>query len=234
MRKIIFHICLLLCFVQTGLGQNKSVDSLRVSFDQSYGLDALLTNGRKYFPDSNPVVGHPFWKREEAFLGNITISGRQFTNQQLKYDLHKQLFVLFYSNYNGQPGQIILNNSVIDSVSLGNCLFIPNKNPNIRLPFVQLIYQGKLSCIIAWNKDLNFNSIGQTIGYEYAKDNFSSYLTYKGSDYRFKTKSSFLRIFNRKERVAIRKYLSSSWIKFKKMNDQDLRKLIIFCEQNLN
>ncbi|HAH25203.1 MAG TPA: hypothetical protein DCL77_15835 [Prolixibacteraceae bacterium] len=233
MRKIILFICMALGLVHQGWGQNKSIDSLRIAFDQCYGLDVILTNGKKYFPDSTPVVGHPYWKSKETFLGSLTISGRTFMNQQLKYELNKQQFVLFYTNYNGQPCQIILNNTAIDSVRTGDCLFVPNKNPDIHQPFIQLISTGNLTCYIVWNKELNLNTMGATAGYEYTKDYSRYYLTYKGSDYRFKNKSSFLGVFNRKEKVSIRKYISSNGLKFKRMADNDLKKLIRFCEQTL-
>jgi len=234
MQKVILFICILLGFLHQGWGQNKSIDSLRISYDQLYGLDVILTNGKKYFPDSRPVTGHPFWKSQDAFSGSLTISGSTFMNQQLKYDLNKQQFVLFYSNYNGQPCQIILNNTAIDSVRTENCLFIPNTNRDIPLPFVQLISKKNLTYYISWNKDLILNTLETPAIYEYTKDYSRSYLTYKGTDYRFYNKSSFLRIFTQKERTSIKKYLSSNHLKFMKMNDNDLRKLISFYEQTLN
>jgi hypothetical protein len=233
MQKIILFIGLVLCFLQEGIGQNVAVDSLRNSYDQSYGLNTLLTNGKKYFPPDKPIRSHPFWKREEAFVGTITISGHTFTDQQLKYELNKQQFVLFYSNYNGQPGQIILNSLLIDSVRMENSLFIPNQNPEIHQPFVQLIRNGKLTCTIAWSKDFKLINTGQNAGYEYSQQHPLYHLNYKGSDYMFSNKSSFLRIFNQKERVFIRKYISSNHLKFNMMNDTNLRNLIIFCEQTL-
>lgn len=224
----------LLFFLHQGLGQSNTVDSLRTRYDEFYGLDALLTNGKKYIPPDHTVKSHPFWKSEEVHPGILTLSGRTFTHQQLKYDLNRQHFVLFYTNYNGQPGQIVLHNQVIDSVRLGNSLFIANHNPTIRQPFIQLIRKGRLTCTIAWSKDLVLNNMGQNAGYQYSKQHSQFYLNYKGSDYRFSNKSSFLRIFTPGERASIRKYLSSNRLKFKKMNDQQLRDLIIFCEQTLN
>lgn len=224
----------ILCFLYQGQGQSLSVDSLRIRYDEAYGLDALLTNGKKYIPQNNAVKGHPFWKSEDVFPATITVSGRTFTHQWLKYDLNNQQFVLFYTNYNGQPGQIILHHPVIDSVRMENSLFIPNRHPLIRQPFVQQIHKGKLSCTIAWSKDLTLNNMGHQAGYQYSKQHAQYYLHYKESDYRFNSKSSFLRIFNPMERAEIRKYISSHHLKFKKMNDQQLRDLIIFCEHTLN
>jgi len=234
MYKFILFICFVFCFFLEGLGQNTTVDSIRTSYDQSYGLNAILTNGKKYFPPERPVNGNPFWKKEDAYLAAVTVSGQTFANQQVKYELHLQQFVLYYSNYLGQQSQIILNNMLIDSVSMGNCLFIQNTSPAITLPFVQLIRKGKLTCIIAWSKDLALNNTGQKAGFEYSKEHTRKYLNYKGKDHRFSSKSSFLKIFDSKERAPIRKYISSKHLKFKKMNDDDLKWLGIFGEQYLN
>lgn len=217
-----------------GYGQTLPVDSLRADFDKLYGLDVLLNNGKKYFPDKNPIIGHPFWRSTDTFLADVTISGKTFKDQSLKYNLDKQDFLLVYTNYNGQQGQIILNTSVIDSVNGRSFSFVPNKYPEIKQQFVQLIYQGRLSCYIGWYKELKISSInGTKSGYEFSDDFHKNYLVYKGTVYRFSNKSSFLRIFNKTERVSIRKYFSANRFIFRNLDDNKLRRLIIYCEEIL-
>jgi len=231
MKRILFIIYIVLCVVHTGRGQNEPIDSLRAGFDKLYGLDVLLNNGKKYFPDQTPAIGHPFWKSKDTFQADLTISGKTFKNQSLNYNLYKQEFILVYTNYNGQQGQIILNNSAIDTVITGSNKFIPQEFPEIKQQFVQLIYQGRLSCYIGWYKELKCNTVGANAGFQYTNDYHMNYLVYNGSVYRFTNKSSFLQIFNIKERVSIRKYLSSNRLRFKKMKENNLKKLIIYCEE---
>lgn len=217
--------------VQPLLGQTELVDSLRNKFDQMYGLDVVLTNGRKYFPDSNPVVGHPFWRNNDFFLGDITISGKTYFSRKLKYDLNKQDFILFYRNLNGQDEQIILPNAEIDSVRTTGYLFIPNRNQEIRQRFVQLLYSGKLSCYIGWHKELEFNTTGVTTGYKYNKESRTYYLVRNDQVHRFTNKSSFLKIFSGHEKNNIRRYLKSSNIKFRKIDDYQLRNLLEYSDK---
>jgi len=233
MQRIILIICVFLCIVGKGFGQTLLVDSLRSDFDKMYGLDILLNNGKKYFPDSNPVIGYPFWRSKIPFLSDITISGKTFKDQNLKYNLDKQEFILVYTNFNGQQGQIILNSSAIDSVSAGMYTFVPNKHLEIRQSFVQLIYQGHLSCYIAWYKELKCNTMGANAGYQYSNDCRKYYLAYNGAVNRFSTKSSFIRNFKLKERVSIRKYIFSNRLHFKNMDDNNLKKLISFCNETV-
>jgi len=233
MRKTILFLCVILFVVRTSWGQNEPIDSLRADFDKLYGLDVLLTNGKRYFPDANPVIGHPFFRSKDPFLADLTISGKTFKDQRIKYNINKQEFLLFYSNYNGQQGQIILNTSAIDTVNTGMYKFIPSVLPEIKQPFVQLIHQGNLSCYIGWYKELKFNNFGPYAGYEYTKDFCTNYLVYKGKVYKFSNKNSFLRIFNLKERVFIRKFISSNRFRFKKMDENKLRKLITYCDETV-
>jgi len=233
MRKTIFIICIVLLAVHSSWGQNGPIDSLRADFDKLYGLDVLLTNGKKYFPDNNPIIGHPFWQSKDSFLTDLSISGRTFKGQSIKYNLNKQEFLLFYTNYNGQQGQIILNSSAIDSVNSGMFKFIPSAFPEIKQQFVQVIHQGHLSCYVGWYKELKFNTLGPYAGFEYTKDHRMYYLVYNGKVHEFTTKSSFLRIFSPKERVNIRKYLSSNLFRFRKMSEISLIKLIAYCDETV-
>jgi len=233
MRKTILFICVVLFVVRTSWGQNEPIDSLRADFDKLYGLDVLLTNGKKYFPESNPVIGNPFWRSKDPFGADLTVSGKTFKGQRIKYNLNKQEFLLLYTNYNGQNGQIILNNSAIDSVNTGMYKFIPNVFPEIKQQFVQLVHQGHISCYIGWYKELKFNSLGPYAGFEYSKDFQMYYLVYNRAVYHFTNKTSFLRIFNLKERASIRKFISSNQFRFRKMDENSLRKLITYCDETL-
>jgi len=234
MQKIILFVCFVLCFAGKDFGQTLPVDSLRANFDKLYGLDVLLNNGKKYFPDKNSIIGHPFWRSPDTFIADVTISGRTFKNHSLKYNLDKQDFLLIFTNYNGQQGQIILNTSVIDSVKNHDFCIIPNTYPEIKQQFIQLIYQGRLSCYIAWYKELKISSInGIKSGYVFSDDFHRNYLVYKGVVYRFGNKSSFLRIFSKTERVSIRKYFLTNRFSFKDLDDRKLNKLIAYCDEIL-
>jgi hypothetical protein len=234
MQKIILFICVILFIASKVYGQTLPVDSLRADFDKLYGLDVLLNNGKKYFPDKNPIIGHPFWRSTDTFFADVTIYGRTFKDQSLKYNLDKQEFLLVYTNFNGQQGQIILNPLVIDSVNGRDFSFVTNKYPEIKQQFVQLIYQGRLSCYIGWYKELKIGSInGTKSGYQFSDDFHKNYLVYNGTVHRFSNKSSFLRIFNKTERVSIRKYFSANRFIFKGLDDNKLKKLIAFCDEIL-
>lgn len=215
------------------MGQSK-IDSLRAEYDKMYGLDVFLINGKKNFPENNPVKGHPFWRDQEPFSADIFIAGKTFHNFKLKYNIQKQEFILCYFDYNGQPQQIILNTAVIDSVRTGSFVFVKNNYPKIAEGFTQLIFKGSLSCYKRWHKKLTFQTSGENSGlYEYSTEYQTSYLVREEVVYRFKNKVTFLRIFPKEKKSTIKKYLLAHTLRFRGITDSDLSKIIAFCDEIL-
>jgi hypothetical protein len=233
MHKILFVFCFLLCAVSISWGQNESVDSLRAEFDKLYGSDVILNNGRKYFPESVSVKGTPYWREQNAFVADVTVSGIKFPNQQLKYDIHKQKFILMHKGASGQQNQILLNTPFIDSVRAENILFVRNPYEAISQPFIQVIYQRGVSCVVSLKKDLDFTTIGVNTGYGYSKEIRTYFLIINDSVYEFNNKSDFVKAFPPANRAVIRNQISLLQLKFKKLDDIKLKQLVEFCDRTI-
>ncbi|WP_159517873.1 hypothetical protein [Sunxiuqinia indica] len=235
MRKVIYSFLLLAGVICTAMGQSEQIDSLHAAFDQKYGLDMALYSGKKYSKEVHPIKGHPFWLNQDEFTAHVFIGGVAYPNQRLRYNLYKQEFILHYEDYNKLPHQIILNTEVIDSVRGKDFLFVKNAlYPQINYPFLSVIYKEKLACYAAVKKELHFQSQGEIIGHEFSDQEREYYLILEDKVYPFQKKNTFLRIFPKKKKRAIRKYISSRRIKFKDISDEELKELIAFTERILN
>ncbi len=230
MLKLYFFLFLAIFLANEAWCQFEKVDSLRIQYDKMYGLDVLLQNGRKYFADSNPVKGHPFWISPDPFVAEIYISGKKYPDQSVRYDIYRQEFILVTDNFNGQKSQIVLNSLLIDSVKTENSLIIANTIPGIQQKFVQSVYSGKLSCYVGWFKTFQFYPNGANTGYVYSDDEKMYYLLIKGHLYPFNSRKSFLSIFSGDQKAKIRKYISVNRLKFAQLGLPDLRQLIVYCE----
>lgn len=219
--------------IQTGWGQNGYVDSLRIEFDKLYGSDVILNNGKKYFPESTSAKGHPFWVGQEPFLADVTVLGKIFQNQKLKYNICTQKFLLIYSDLNGENYPVILNTPFLDSVRTEGVTFIHNSYQEIDQPFVQLIYKGKISCVASIKKDLDFNNIGVNTGYGYSREIREYYLIINDLAYQFNNKWSFLKNFSAAKRSVVRNQISIDKVKFKRIDDNKLKQLVEFCDHTL-
>ncbi len=233
MQKLSLFFLLFIFSGGAALGQSDWVDSLQAAYDQQYGLDMLLHNGEKYVAEVNPIEGHPFWQDETTFIADLFLNGKVFSNQKMQYHLHRQEFILSYTDYNQQPNKIVLNRNAIDSIKREDLLFVQNEHPKIQQPFVQLIFKGELECYIAHKKNLKFRSQGSQIGYEYTDEIREYYLIYKDVVYKFRRQGSFLKIFPKEHRREIRRFISSQNLKFKTIDALRLKKLVAYCEQSL-
>lgn len=232
MRKIFLLIELLFCSVGFALAQSNPVDSLAAVYDKMYGLDVLLNNGRKYFPENNPVKGYPYWRSDKSIEGQVDIAGRSFQHQAMQYNLYKQEFVLNYVDYNAQSQQIILNASAVDTIHLDEVKFVKNKFSEIEQPFIQLIHEGKIGCYVAWFKLMQFNQTGANTGYVYTAERKNYYLRNEQNRIvRFHSKSSLLSAFEKEDRAAVKKYLAVNSVHFKGIKDDELKRLIKYCEE---
>lgn len=229
MRKIHLLIFLLIGIFKIGYGQDRFIDSLRIEYNNLYGSDILLNNGRKYHPTTTQAKGSPFLNQEDI-LGAITVNGRTFSGQKLKYEINKQQFLLSYTDRNNQNYLLILNTPFIDSVRTTDALFIRNKYAEIRQPFVQQIYNGQLKCFASIHKDLDFTSMGVNTGYSYSKELKGYYLVMNGIVHQFSNKASFLKIFPAVKRTPIRTRISKLQIKFRNIDDLKMRQLVEFCD----
>ncbi|MGQ7871308.1 hypothetical protein [Sunxiuqinia sp. sy24] len=231
MQKLSLFFLLFILSWGAAFGQSNWVDSLHTAYDQRYGLDMLLHNGEKYTSDVNPVKGHPFWRDDHGFVGDIYIKGEVFKTQNLRYDLNKQEFILNYIDYNQQTHQIVLNSSVIDSVRTDGICFISHSLPEIPQRFVQLVFEGQLICYISRKKDLNFESQGSNIGYHYTGEIKNYYLVFDDAARVFNRKGNFLKLFPKENRKELRTFLSSRQIDLKKITEKELKDLIAYCER---
>ena len=231
MRNCIIALLLACLSVGYAVGQNNNIDSLRSQFDEMYGLNVLLYNGRKFFPDNNPAIGFPYLQSQDSFQADLTIEGKKFKDRRVKYNLVKQEFILFYQDYNGQPKQIILNESAIDTIKMDGRVFIQNKFTKINQDFIQIIYGGKLSCYIGHYKNFQYKTTGTDVGYEYSKVYHDYYLVIDDEVHPFKNKRTLVRIFPKGKRSLIKKYISLQHIRFKRISDQELKRIIMYCEE---
>jgi len=231
MQKLSLFFLLFIFSGGAAIGQSGWVDSLYTAYDQQYGLDMLLHNGEKYTSEVNPVKGHPFWRDDHGFVGDIYLKGGIFKARNLRYDISKQEFILNYKDYNQQSRQIVLNSYVIDSVRTDTFCFITHTHPEIPQRFVQRVYEGQLVCYISRKKDLNFESQGSNIGYHYTGEIKNYYLVFDGVVRPFSRKGNFLKLFSKENRKKLRAFLLSEQIDFKKMTARELKDLIAYCER---
>ena len=213
--------------------QKNSVSSSYQAFDNSYGLEPQLVNGRRYFRTNLHAEGHPFYHSEETFAAKVCVNGVCYPNTQLLYELNKGEFILAFHDNNDVPGFIILNKELIDSVVTGQVKFIQNPFNEIDNSFLQIIHDDSISAYASYYKEYIFQNVGAQTGYKYGETSISYYIEVAGKLQSVNSKRGLVRAFHKTNRKALNAYLTERKIKFKKITWQEIKTIVEFCNSEL-
>jgi hypothetical protein len=229
-RFNLYSLLLIYCSFSVTGQTKEQINQLYQSYDKHYGLDPRLYNGVKYVPEHPFALGMPFWASSEPFQGELVIQGIKYSNLHLQYDNFRQEFILHFYDLNNAQNALIVNSNLIDTVFLGQTIFVHNKIKEIDEPFIQLIYTGKLSCYIAWNKEYSFISGGPHPGFQYSKDYKKIYIQPSPDTIKLvKQRKDFFKLFDPSELKEIKAYFHQHKIKFKSIDDNSLTLLLAYC-----
>ncbi len=235
--RSIFHcslFSLLTLFVLTAEAQEsyqQNNDFLQVKdfFDQSYGEDFNLRSGKQYTHHYFDVTGHQFFFSELYRKGNLTIRGNKYEGVSINYDIYNQLLVLQHTDYIGRTELLQLNEEFIETFTLDDKLFVRMTFPETGTRFFQVIRSGKLACLSYWEKALVYSSLSMTNQYKFNKQLRRTYLLDNNQLRSFKTKSSFIKLFQKEYRREIKVYLRREKIKFWQLSDENIIRVLEFC-----
>jgi hypothetical protein len=212
-------------------GQHAEEGSQKEIFNNRYGLDVLLHQGKLYYPDINVANGHPFFGDDGVTVGDIVIEGKKYVDQKLKYNIYLQEIILVFNDLIGAEKQIVIDNDKIDTVYYGKQVFIKNQYPKIGKAFVQLVSNNAIPCYIAWGKNKEISSTVGVRGYSYSNEKKAYYLFYHSNLYQFRNNKSFMSIFPEDQQKLIKAYLKANKYKIGKINPEQLKQLIDFVER---
>lgn len=211
--------------------QQSQVDSLKTEYDKKYGLDVLLFNGKKSDAYYKIHEGHPFWQKESSLRADLVIKDKKFYNREVNYNIEKQEFILNYENYYGAQKKLVINYSLLDSVFIGDKTFVRNNIPSLEQRYLQLIYKGKIQCYAEWYKPLEIKeNVRSHSGLKYKKEFKHLYLIQKETIERINGNRSFLNAFPREYKAKIRKFMSVNDLRIKNISDENLKEILVFCE----
>jgi hypothetical protein len=208
--------------------QQVSIVEYLANCERKYGSDADLVNGEKYFYPYIQSQGDPFFLSEPR-ASEITIEGKEFSGQELRYDLFNQQLVLDYTDLYGATSSLILRNEWIESFSLEAYFFKKMRGPDGETGYFQVVFEGAVSCVYFWRKEYLLNLASGVREYYFTDPTKVSFLVI-GEEFRsYRGNSSFLKLFDSEPQKAIKQFLRQSKIKVKKASDSQMHHLIEYC-----
>lgn len=211
-----------------------------------YGTNQILVNG-VFFEDIYKYdLGHPFYEGDNLQSlqlknnilrnvnnyqdGYIVINNIRYDNIKLKYNINNQTVVVLYEDKELSVAYlppVVL----ISEFSINNQIFLKHQFNDEELSFYQEIYKGKLNCYSKWEKKKVESHHNKTFkAHKYSEQRKLVFIEKNNEIYRFKATGSFLRLFAKEHRKEIKGYMSSQKIRIKKSTNEDIVKLLSYCD----
>lgn len=208
--------------------QQPSITDFLAQCELKYGSDADLVNGEKYFYPYSQALGNPFFY-PEARPAKISIQGKSFEDQLLRYDIFNQKLILDYTNLYGVSASLVLRTEWVEGFSFEGKKFKKLDGPDGKTDFFQLLGQGQIDCVYLWSKKylLNLNSGEQS--YYFTDPVRISYLRMDGLFHPYKGNKAFIKAFNPELRKGLKQFIKQSDINVKTASDAQMRHLLEYC-----
>jgi hypothetical protein len=201
--------------------------------DRKYGSDVDLVNGEKYFYPYTQAEGDPFLYRgtQQAL---IRIREREFADQRLKYDVYNQQLVLEYKDLYGGYNSLVLRAEWVEGFSFGSRHFKKMVGPDGEPAYLQVIYEGAISCYYFWTKQYQMNLNSGIQNYYFTDPVLTPYLVVDGAFIPYRNNTTFLKAFGKEHRKDIKQVLRQSKARVRRTDDAAMKQIMEYCNALVN
>jgi hypothetical protein len=220
--------------VFTGQGENKTLPGSAEELNMMlYGNSDELINGKTYYQQHPFAEGNPYFGDRWRISGTIFIKGNEYPRQVIGYDIVNEKVILSAFQRNGAQFEVELNETIIDSMIIGNTFFI-NSTVNIIAGFdkgfIEIIYQGDFMFVKKHKKTFMSQYSANFPNGFYTKDQGNYYIIFDSVPIQISSIKSLLNEFET-HRKDIKKYMRTVKFKFKKATNQQWVNLLLYCDK---
>lgn len=231
MKNVFLFISLIIAFVTV---QKVNSQSSVILAAKEPGLDPLLHNGKIYAPMfSKTTDGNPFYSGDEFVVGSVCLRGVHYNNLLLKYDIFNQQLVFQYQTVAGGISRIIISDAWLESFSLEKAYFEIINTGDSSKKIYQVLGNDSIKVLYHWNKRLELDSRHGATNFVFTKPLRNSYLFHQSKFLKFKNNRQFIRFFRPQYQNEIKKYLRQKKLNLKKISDQQMTELLLFCNSKV-
>lgn len=196
---------------------------LNGDFDDVYGLNPILYNGRIYTDYyDNRVKGHQFLLEKKFYHGTVRINNQFFEKQEINYDVYKQKLLLKFKDYTLALRLIEIPLENVQSFSFSNKNFVISLMPDSTQKIFQLIGKDVFNIYVFWSKKLNTTTSTSAFDYQFTDSKKEIWVNRKGKLEQISNNRSLINLFDDAQGKKLKKWLKQSRIKIQKANNQQL------------
>lgn len=200
-----------------------------------YGVDDELINGYPYQPPDKAIKSHPYFVDSDWVSADLYMNGEAYLNKKIKYDISKDAMILKAELENGVSKLIHLNSLYVDSLKMRNRLFTHSRKyfppDSIETYFEEIFLSDdkRFGLIIHYSKNFlsQFTQIAPRGRFSDTDEN--KWVLIEGRSEKVNRRRSFLKLFDNEKRGEIKKFMNKENIKYRKANQNQLKKLMKFC-----
>lgn len=238
-RKLFLNIYIILfiLLVNISFGQNKidprddAVQNVLRYTEKIYRIDDRLVNGHYYVPKHPLALGHPYFINKGWQSATLYIKGVVYEGIQIKYNIEEDIVVYKRQHELGLVEEILLNNTFIDSMVIGQHFFVNTShiNKDFSHGFLERIYSGNFSAYLK-HEIIHKDELTHTNSYGRYLDPKKKLLFYAGNDLvAIHDKRSLLDYFS-EHKKQIKRFMRKNRIIFHKASNDEYVKLLSYCD----
>ena len=229
---LIFPACLLPCIrsnaqqVSDSANNTEAISQFRQTYFKEIGDNAQIYHGTKYIRYGQKVVGFPYFESDSMLYGVISYQGTLYPNRKLFYNLVSDELII----QNLAQGELInLSPEKTDSFTIYDHHFVKltHVSPQMTAGYYDQLSYGEPSLYAKREKRLVTGAGNEEIKYI----QYNSYFLKKGTAYlSVGDKKSLLAVFQ-DQADAVKKYIRSNKLNFKKNLEKSLVMTTIYYSQ---
>ena len=220
-------ILFILLFNLSGISAQQS----KIRFDDVYGSDPSLFNGRLYiFFLSVNTIGNQYFSDPRFEKGSVTIRGVTYNDLDLNYDIYNQQLILQYKDNLGAAILIIISDAWLESFRFRDLNFeiITSQDSSKRI--FQVLGKGPNRIFYHWGKELDLESFQGSQNHMFSAAKKEMNVNTGNQIRRYRNNKTFYSLFESDKRIAIKGYLRKNKIHVKKATDLVMTGLINYCK----
>ncbi len=212
-------------------GQQAS--STKISLDENYTMNPVLVNGKFFENIYYRDQGHPFLHSDAFTEGYIILQNEKFIHQKLMYNIFDQTLVLKIEDGSSIMA-FIPPVAYISEFSIYNRTFKQLAFQSDKSTFYEVVYEGQLKCYYHYNKSRSQSDhLGNVMAHKFSSEKRHAYVLMHGELEAYRSKGSFLRLFDSQYRLEIKRYMKKNSVNVKTASNAQMEDLLMYCEHVL-
>jgi hypothetical protein len=203
-------------------------------FDQVYGPDYNLINGKKYIDLYASAQGHPFLDTRNFNNGWLKLKGEIYEDVPMLFNIFEQQLLLQVSTGNLGTQQLIVPNLYLESFGYQGRLFRKLRIPELGLHFWEFLTEDRYSIVFSYDKRYTVSRSAGFQGYFFSEVITRRYVYDEENNklIRYKNNSTFRNAFPPEKKGEIKAFMKEKKIRVKKAGKTELIELMHYINEN--